>query len=112
MIVRGSPTWTGSRSGTPDAGSDCLRGSGRGGRRRSVTVQHLGAIGAGGGGGPVAVQGQRPAPFVNRDEVVERAEQFLRLCTPRSERTDDNKIHGLLAALRRRSGSFSATTKI
>src|SRR5207342_623780 len=41
--------------------------------RRSVTVEGA-AIRTGGGGGPVGVQAQDPAPAVDDDQVVERAQ--------------------------------------
>src|SRR6185312_10430151 len=48
-----------------------LPGAGRG----SVAVQDLGLVLVPRGGGPVRVDGQGPAPAVNDDLVVERAEQ-------------------------------------
>src|SRR5579864_2453425 len=47
--------------------------SGRG--RRAVAVVGPGAVGVGHGGGAVGVEGDGPAPLVDDDEVVERAEQ-------------------------------------
>src|ERR1700681_525133 len=52
-----------------------LRPSGRGGCWGPVAVQGAFAVGAGGGGGAVGVEGDLPAPLVDGDEVVEGAEQ-------------------------------------
>jgi hypothetical protein len=41
----------------------------------SVAVQDFGAVGVPGGGGAVGIQYQRPAPPVNHDLVVVRAQQ-------------------------------------
>ena len=42
----------------------------------AVTVQGPGAVGAGRGDGPVGVEHDLPAPAVDRDQVVERAQQI------------------------------------
>src|SRR6185437_9086682 len=63
---------TPSKAATAQAAGRAL---GRGGWRRAVAVVHPAPVGAAHGGGAVWVEGDGPAPGVDRDQMMEGAEQ-------------------------------------
>ena len=53
----------------------CGQGSPGAGGRGPVAVQEFGAVGAAGGGGAIGVQGDLPAPLMDRHMMVEKTVQ-------------------------------------